>query len=51
LRLVVLAHLSKTNNSPGKAREEAVRVLGTCGLGRTDIWVGNQDAPGSMIEL
>ncbi|MCF8143122.1 MAG: MBL fold metallo-hydrolase [Deltaproteobacteria bacterium] len=51
LRLVVLAHLSKTNNAPEKAREEAVRVLGTCGLGGTAIWVGNQDVPGSMIEL
>ncbi len=51
LRLVVLAHLSKINNDPEKARNEAARVLGTCGLGKTDIWVGEQDAPGPIIEL
>jgi phosphoribosyl 1,2-cyclic phosphodiesterase len=51
LRLVVLAHLSKTNNDPEKAREEAARVLGTCGLEATGIWVGEQDAPGPMIDL
>ncbi len=51
LRLVVLAHLSKINNDPEKAREEAARVLGTCGLGATGIWVGEQGAPGPMIDL
>jgi len=51
LRLVVLAHLSKINNDPEKARKEATRVLGACGLGAAGIWVGEQDAPGPMIEL
>ncbi|MFO7600337.1 MAG: MBL fold metallo-hydrolase [Candidatus Desulfacyla sp.] len=51
LRLVILAHLSKTNNDPEKARDEATRVLGTCGLGKTEIWIGDQDATGPMIEL
>jgi phosphoribosyl 1,2-cyclic phosphodiesterase len=51
LRLVVLAHLSKANNDPEKARKEAARVLGTCSLGKTEIWIGHQDAPGPMIEL
>jgi len=51
LRLVVLAHLSKINNDPEKARKEATRVLGTCGLGAAGIWVGEQDAPGPMMEL
>jgi len=51
LRLVVLAHLSKINNAPEKARKEATRVLETCGLGAASIWVGEQDAPGPMIEL
>jgi phosphoribosyl 1,2-cyclic phosphodiesterase len=51
LRVVVLAHLSKTNNDPEKARNEAIRVLGTCGLGKTEIWIGDQDAPAPMIEL
>jgi len=51
LRLVVLAHLSKTNNDPEKARKEAARVLRACGRGNTDIQVGDPDTPGSMIEL
>jgi phosphoribosyl 1,2-cyclic phosphodiesterase len=51
LRLVVLAHLSQTNNHPEKAREAAARVLGSCGLQATGIWVGQQDGPGPMIEL
>jgi len=51
LRLVVLAHLSEINNQPEKAREEAARVLGTCGLGKTRICVGKQDEPGPIIEL
>jgi phosphoribosyl 1,2-cyclic phosphodiesterase len=51
LRVVVLAHLSKINNDPEKAHKEAARVLRTCGLGKTDIWVGDRDAAGPMIQL
>jgi len=51
LKWLVLAHLSEINNHPEKAREEAARVLGTCGLRKTRIWVGKQDESGPMIEL
>lgn len=51
LRVLVLAHLSQINNDPEKARSEAARVLGTCGLGKADLWVGSQDGAGSMVEL
>jgi len=51
LNLVVLAHLSETNNHPDKAHQTAAEVLGNCGLGETDILIGRQDKPGPMIEL
>jgi phosphoribosyl 1,2-cyclic phosphodiesterase len=51
LDYVVLAHLSETNNHPGKAREEAERALRNCGLEKTAILVSRQDEPGPMIEL
>lgn len=51
LGLVVLAHLSETNNDPGKAHQEAADALSSCGLGRTDIVVSEQHEPGPMIEL
>ncbi|MBW1779852.1 MAG: MBL fold metallo-hydrolase [Deltaproteobacteria bacterium] len=51
LELVVLAHLSETNNDPDKARRTAARVLGKCGLEETDIVIGRQDEPGPLIEL
>lgn len=51
LEIVVLAHLSQTNNHPDKAREKAAHALQNCGLGDTDILVGLQDEPCPMIEL
>ena len=51
LKQVVLAHLSKTNNHPDKAYQEAADVLEKCGLGHTDIWISLQDESGPMIEL
>jgi phosphoribosyl 1,2-cyclic phosphodiesterase len=51
LKMVVLAHLSGTNNLPEKAREGAALILGACGLRTTVLWVAQQDAPGPMMEL
>lgn len=51
LRHVVLAHLSRTNNHPEKAYQEAEDVLRSGGLDGTDILVSRQDEPGPMIEL
>jgi len=51
LRVVVLAHLSQVNNHSEKARGEAARVLGGCGLRKTDLWVGSQDTAGPLIAL
>ena len=51
LKLVVLAHLSETNNHPDKAHQTASEILGKCGLEETDILIGKQDTPGPMIEL
>ncbi|MBL7203399.1 MAG: MBL fold metallo-hydrolase [Desulfobacteraceae bacterium] len=51
LKLVILAHLSETNNHPDKAHQTAAEILGKCGLEETDILIGRQDAPGPMIEL
>ena len=51
LNLVVLAHLSETNNHPDKAHQTAAEVLGNCDLGKTDILIGRQNEPGPMIEL
>lgn len=51
LKLVVLAHLSETNNHPDKAHQTAAEVLGNCGLEQTEILIARQDEPGPMIEL
>ena len=51
LKQVVLAHLSKTNNHPDKAYQQAAGVLDKCGLGGTEIIIGQQDEAGPMIEL
>jgi len=51
LRVVVLAHLSQINNHPEKAHGEAARVLGGCGLQKTDLWIGEQDRAGPLIEF
>lgn len=51
LRMVILAHLSQTNNHTQKAFQEAQDVLKTCGLNRTRILISRQDYPISMVEL
>jgi phosphoribosyl 1,2-cyclic phosphodiesterase len=51
LKYLVLAHLSKTNNHPGKAHREAIEALGESGITRTDILISEQDTPSPMIEL
>lgn len=51
LRLVVLAHLSETNNQPDKASQTAGDVLRSCGRNHTKILLTRQDAPDSMLKL
>ena len=51
LEIVVLAHLSETNNHPDKAYREAERMLSECGCADASIHVGEQDRAGPMIEL
>jgi phosphoribosyl 1,2-cyclic phosphodiesterase len=51
LRVVVLAHLSETNNEPDKARRAAVKALSKCGLDNTRVLISKQDEPGPMVEL
>ncbi len=51
LRVVVLAHLSQTNNDPEKASKEAGRVLAAAGLRSTALLVGSQDSPGPMVTV
>ena len=51
LRVVVLAHLSETNNEPEKARQVALNALSKCGLDNTRLLIGKQDEPGPMVEL
>lgn len=51
LNYLVLAHLSKINNHPGKAHQEARDALGDTGAARTDILISEQDTPAPMVEL
>lgn len=51
LALVVLAHLSATNNHPEKAFQTARDALTRCGLNNTKILISHQDDPISMVEL
>jgi len=51
LELVVLAHLSETNNHPEKALESADRVLQTGGIEKPHILIGSQHTPGPMVGL
>ena len=51
LKILVLAHLSKTNNHPGKAYKAAADILEHCGLRGIKILTGDQDEPGPLIEL
>lgn len=49
LQVVVLAHLSKTNNHPDKALQSASHALENCGTGNVRILIGSQDTPGPMV--
>jgi phosphoribosyl 1,2-cyclic phosphodiesterase len=51
LKFVVLAHLSETNNHPGKAHQEAVNALSESNLAGANILISHQDEPVPMIEL
>ncbi len=51
LNCLVLAHLSKINNHPRKARREAAEALRDSGFTGAKILLGEQDAPSPMIEL
>ena len=51
LRVVVLAHLSETNNEPARARQEAVKALTEYGLENTRLLISKQHEPGPMVEL
>jgi phosphoribosyl 1,2-cyclic phosphodiesterase len=51
LGVVVLAHLSATNNAPEKAFQAAQDALIRRGLNNTKILISHQDDPISMVEL
>ena len=51
LRIVVLAHLSETNNDPDKAFQSASGALKNCGLENIRILTGNQDTPIPMERI
>ena len=51
LKLVVLAHLSETNNHPRKAHQEAAIALERCKTCESSILISSQDTPGPMVEL
>ena len=51
LALVVLAHLSKENNHPEKAFQEAKKGLARYGRDDIRILISHQDHPGPLVEL
>lgn len=51
LKCVILAHLSRENNSPALAYEEAQSALNKRGANQTRIYVSAQEKPISMIDL
>jgi phosphoribosyl 1,2-cyclic phosphodiesterase len=51
LSVVVLAHLSETNNNPEKAHEAAKSALDACDLEETCILIGRQNEPGPLIQV
>jgi len=51
LQVVVLAHLSETNNHPDKAVQSASDALENCGLRNVRILIGRQDRPGPMVRI
>ena len=51
LKWVVLAHLSETNNDPGKALHAARTVLNRCGLKQIRVLIGQQDEASPFVEI
>jgi len=51
LEVLVVAHLSETNNDAARAYAAARKALDDCGLGAGRILMGKQDEPGPMIEI
>ena len=51
LKFVVLAHISKINNLPEKAHQQAIETLSGCGIGGVNILISKQNEPVPMIEL
>ncbi|MGD8388239.1 MAG: MBL fold metallo-hydrolase [Desulfobacteraceae bacterium] len=51
LSVLIPAHMSRENNRPEMAYQEAGRVMAGCGLNRSRIEVSLQDEPLSLIEL
>ena len=51
LSVVILAHISTTNNLPQKALETARDILVECGLADTRILISEQDCPLPMVEI
>ncbi len=51
LRVLVLAHLSETNNHPDLALQSAREVLHQCGLSATQTFVARQHEPGPVITV
>ncbi len=51
LNYLALAHLSNTNNNPGKAYREATDAIGHAGVNGTNILICEQDTPSPLIQL
>ena len=51
LQVVVLAHLSETNNHPDKAAQSASDALLNCGLANVRILIASQDTPGPILSI
>ena len=51
LKVVVLAHLSETNNHPDKALQSASEALMNCGLESVRIIIGEQNSPSPIVRF
>lgn len=51
LKILVLAHLSETNNRPSKALQEVNTAVSHCDLERMELYVADQHSAGPLIEL